>query len=304
MASRRGAALLLVIVIIGLLAFLVTEFQRKAHLEAVSAQNSLLLAQAHALTRSGVAAAVSLLKEESENTTDDRSELWYFGEGEESAQAVPVGDFTVSLLIEDQYGKFPLGALVDQNGKAVANRMEGFRRMVEAMAFEDVDADALTQALVDWIDDDSDGDRYESNAHFTVPNARLKHLDELGRVDVFSDLKPQVFRKLLSKLDVRNDPAINVNTASPEVLLAIHRDISLEDARTLYAKLGDTPDATGAATTATIPEAGRAFPVAFKSKRFRVITRGDAKGVLRQAECILETTSNGKTFRIDDWIQF
>lgn len=311
MRSRRGAALLLVIVIIGLLTLVVSEFQRKSYLESLSAANNTYLLQAHALARSGVAAAVALLNEDAQSgQTDDRTESWYFGQGPEAAQAIPVGEYIVSMRIEDQYGKFPVNAMVDATGKDIPTRIDGFKRMLDAMELPEVDTQALTWALVDWIDDDNSlGDRYEFNRRFTVPNAPIRHLDEISRLEVYCDLKPEILHRILAQLDTRSDAAVNVNTASVPALMAISSAMPLEDAQLLYEKLSTTPDTgNGAVVNTLMPIGGRDFPIQFKSSRFRVVSRGDASGVVREADCVVERKAGsgvGQTgYRAVDWMQY
>ena len=61
MSENRGAALLLVVLLVSLLAVIVVEFQREARLEIRAAANLRDALRAHAIARSGAAVASALL---------------------------------------------------------------------------------------------------------------------------------------------------------------------------------------------------------------------------------------------------
>ena len=302
--GRRGAALLLVVVIIGLLAFLTAEFQRRSHLEAVLSVNALQALQAQALTRSGYAAAVALLRQDSsDNGTDSRADLWANGPTGPT-HVVPVGDYMVSVKIEDQYGKFPVNSLVDQQGAPVPPRVEAYARLLSELKLADADVNALTDALVDWIDRDSSNDRYEYNGKYTVPNAPIKHLSDIARIEGYDRLSAEDMKKLLAHLDARENPVINANTASVPVLMAIHPNLSYDDAKKLYDELSETPDVGGSIVSKYIPSDRRAFTVASTSDRFQVLISSDVNGVVRKAEAIVRRDAGAKRVELLEWVQY
>lgn len=312
--SRRGAALLLTLVIVGLLSLAVVEFIREARYETVSASNAVASVEALALTRSGVAAGAAILKHDMTNSSiDDRTEFWYAGEGEEAVQAVPVGDYTVSLHIEDLYGKFPIGSLVDGNGKVIPARRLAYIRLLEALELEGVDPEDLADALVDWMDEDSSGS-YEYNKDFTVPDASPEHLDELSRIEVYKELPRETLARIRSQLDTRGDlrtdpnakdPEVNVNTASVPVLIAINpnANLTLDDAEAIRDELGTTPVSNDATLLSRIPRGGRALKVVFKSPRFALTVKADVREIVKEARCVVTRDFGPNTVTISDWIQ-
>ncbi len=301
MRRDRGAALLLVVLLIALLAVLVVEFQREARLEFRAAANMRDALQAHALVRSGVAVASALLLADAEDSeVDDRTELWAG-----DVPPVPLGEGILGVTIEDLDGRFPLGALLDNKGKVVPSWAAHYMRLLESLDLEEGDPAELTDALVDWIDTDSDGP-YESNPEYTVPNVPVEHLDSLGRVEGYS---PAVLRKLLPYLDTRSDKDINVNTAPAPVIACLHETLELGAAEELYRDLGEDPVAK--------VEALRSHPAlrdvqAFSaiaqnlkvdSGRFRLRLVADVRGVNRRAEAVLERDRKEKKVRVADWLE-
>lgn len=302
--NTRGAALLLVITVIGLLAFLTAEFQRRSHLEAVVAANTLQSLQAHALVRSGYAAGLSILRRDAdENTTDSRLDLWA-GPGGDSAHIVPIGDYAISLKIEDALGKFPLGSLVDAAGKAQAARVDAFERLLGELGLQEADPGALTDALVDWIDKDSTNDRFEFNDKFAVPNAPLLHLSELSRIEGFNRLSPEDMRKIQAHVDTRLDNSLNVNTAPVPVLMLLSANFSRDDAQRLYEELSATPDTSGSAVAKYVSPNPSIFKPVYASDRFRVKIDADVLGVVRKAECVVKRDKANRRIELSDWTQY
>lgn len=302
--GKRGAALLLVITIVGLLAFLTAEFQRRSHLEAVVAANTAQSLQAHMLVRSGYAAAIAILRRDAEEGgTDSRLDLWAGPEGT-STQVVPVGEYAISLTIEDATGKFPLGSLVDQVGKPVPARVEAFERFLGELKLQNADPAALTDALVDWMDKDPTNDRFEFNEKYEVPNSPLVHLSELSRIEGFASLSPEDMKKIVELTDTRADNGLNVNTAPVEVLMLLSPNFSREDAQKLFEDLSTTPDSGGGSVARYVTPDPRIFKTAYGSDRFRVRIAADVFGVVRKAECVVKRDRTNKRIELSDWTQY
>lgn len=297
MGSNRGAALLIVLAVVALLSVAVVQFQREARVERTYAANTLAALEAQGLVRSGAAAGVALIRAEDPDVLG-RDGYW----NSEVGHLIPVGDNTVSLKIEDQYGKFPIGALIDKNGVPVLKMVDAYKRLLEGMELEDIDVDELTWALVDWIDDDSTDDQYEFNENFVVPDSPIEHLDELGRITGYDGLAPETLEVILSYLDTRVDAEVNVNTASVPMLMALSPTLTITEAEDLYEQLGESPADTEASIAGSIPISARAMKVVLNSNRLRLILSADVRDVRREAECIIEKDKEG-IYRIADWTQ-
>ncbi len=297
MRGQRGAALLVVVLLVALLAVLVVEFQREARLEMRTAGNLRDALEAHALVRSGVAVGSALLLADAEdNDTDHRGELWA---GE--LPPVPLGSGILAVRVEDLAGRFPLGALLDAKGVAIPARTEAFRRLLDALQLEDADEAALVDALVDWIDADENGD-FETNPDVTIPNSPIEHLEQLERIEGFN---ARILARLLPHLDTRSETKLNVNTATPEVLTALHPDLTMDRAEELYQDLGDEPldKPAGFKQRGAVRDLRGAFAleIAVDSNRFRLHLVSDVRGVNRVAVAVLERDPKEKTVRTTDW---
>ncbi|RMG89553.1 MAG: general secretion pathway protein GspK [Candidatus Dadabacteria bacterium] len=298
MKRNRGAALLLVLLLVSLLSVVVVEFLRESRLEARTAANLRDALQAHALLRSGIAVGSALLREDArDNQVDHRGEPWA-----DVIPPVPLGDGVLAVAVHDLYGRFPLAAVLNDRGEPLASRAEALRRLLEAAAPSDADPEALAEALLDWIDANTDG-MYEENPDYTVPNRPLLDLDELRRIEGFT---PEVVAAVAPHLDVRADPKVNVNTASVPVLQALHPDLGPDRAQELYDDLTETPleratDLKNRSAMAGLAITRLVFEVVVESPRFRVDLAADVRGVNRTAQAVLERNRDEDRVRVVSW---
>lgn len=319
--SNRGAALLLVILLVSLLAVLVVEFQREARMELRAAENLRDTLQAHALARSGSTVASALVLADLEaNDYDFRGgDTWSLLNG----LPVPVGDVVISLEVQDLDGKFPIGSLVDDQGNIQSRNLEAYQRFLETLRqylreqpdlaeadiLDRTDPQALADALADWVDRDEDGD-YETYEGYTPPNARVTNLEELYRIAGY-DAVPEgythsVADAILPYLDTRSEAEINVNTAEPPVLAAFHANIDYATAVTWYDDLTERPAETSFRPSdypavQTVPFSASPFTPLVKSQRFLADLTVDVGGVSYPAEALLVRDPQRKTVKTAEW---
>jgi general secretion pathway protein K len=319
-AGNRGAALLLVVLLVSLLAVLVVEFQRRARLELRTSENLRDSLQAHSYVRSGASAAAAvLLWDLEENQYDARTDRWY-----------TIGELTAPLGIEasvdDLSGRFPLGSLVNDKGQVQEKQREAYRRLLEGISqhlkatatqdadlLENADIPELVDALVDWIDADDLGN-YESypDADYDVPNARLTSIEELRRVAGYN-VKPEgyshaIVDAILPYVDTRAELEVNVNTAPVPVLYTLHDQLDYQTAADLYAELEEHP-----AEKTFVPKdyqslssirvwAGHSpLKTVVVSSRFRARVAIELGGVRHEAEAVLERDNDKKTVKQMEW---
>jgi general secretion pathway protein K len=301
---ERGAALLLVVLLVSLLTVVVLEFFREAGVEYRAAGNLRDALQAHALARSGAAIFAVVLQADAQlNSADSRKSLWA-----QPIPSFPVGDFVITVEDrEDLDGRFPLGALVDSQGRARQTVVEAYRRFLKALDLEGADPDQLTDALVDWIDSDSHG-RYEHNDTYTVPNAPLEHVEDLSRIEGYGG---SVFKRVVRLVDTRADKKLNVNTAPAEVLVALHPGMDLDSAKDLFDSLDDRPlEKLDLADLKSRPGMGTFqgrydLDPTVESSRFRiefgVQPMNDPTKTVRRATALLVRDRKNNTVSIAEW---
>jgi general secretion pathway protein K len=162
--------------------------------------------QAQALVQAGVDWARALLSEDRRvSSADHLGEPWAL-----RVPPVPVDNGELTGRIDDQQGAFNLNNLF-RDGQLSPSHLAQFRRLLEILGLPDALADAYLAAHRPLID--------------TADLVLVPGFDAAVR----ARLRP--FVTALPRYT-----AINVNTATPEVLAAVVRGLELDDARALAAQ--------------------------------------------------------------------
>lgn len=152
--------------------------------------------------------------------------------------AMPVENGSLSGQIEDQQGRFNLNNLL-ADGRVNVVQLERFRRLLAILALPP----ALADPLVDWIDTDAEPQPRGGgeDAHYLAlqpphlaANRPLADIAELALVAGFDDNVRARLRPFVTALP--GFVAVNVNTASPEVIAASVDGLTLDDARGIVAQ--------------------------------------------------------------------
>jgi type II secretory pathway component PulK len=312
----RGAALLLVVLLVALLAVLVVEFQREARLEYRSAENLAEDLQGHALIRSGADLAEQVLaiydKNSVANLASARRQvkggemLWQFlFLGETVAIPVPsavlTGEANLRAQLENLYGRFPLGALVgNQTDPYRAVFRDYLNAVKEVLGSGDenplatTDTDTLAQAVIE---------RLESAG----PPGALRRLADLGQAD---GMTPALLKALSPFLDTRAVWKFDVNARCVPLIMTMQQGIALEDAKKLAADLREDPigvDADIPNRIGTVrPEFANSLTT--KSMRFQATLEASVRGGARRARAVFGRPLDDKgaptgRFQREEWVE-
>lgn len=191
-------------------------------------------AQAQLVLRAGVDWARSVLNDDARTSVVDHlGEPWAL-----RLAPVPVDNGRLAGYIEDQQGAFNLNNLVS-DGRVVPAQLACFRRLLAILGL----SAGLADALADWLDADAepqspDGaeDRYylALSPPYLAANRPLTDVAEIALVRGFDASAYARLRPFVTALPRRT--AVNVNTATPEVLAAVVGGLSLDGARALVAQ--------------------------------------------------------------------
>jgi general secretion pathway protein K len=156
---------------------------------------------------------------------------------------LPVERAIVSGSITDAQSRYNLNNLVKEGVRSEGDILLA-RRLFDSLGLEP----ALVDAVVDWIDADSDptGNNGAEDSHYlSLPrpyrtaNRPLAQLEELYRVRGFDARRIERLKPFVSTLPARTP--VNVNTASREVLSAILFESPAEEVRALVASRAAKP---------------------------------------------------------------
>jgi general secretion pathway protein K len=190
--------------------------------------------QAKALVHAGVDWGRAVLSDDRRlSNVDHLGEPWAL-----RLPPVPVDNGELAGRIDDQHGAFNLNNVV-VNGVASVAHVAQFQRLLQVLDLPE----ALADSLADWVDADGeplsqggaeDGYYQGLQPPILAANRALTDVAELALVRGYDEGVRARLRPFVTALP--RFTAINVNTASPEVLVAVVRGLDLDAARALVAQ--------------------------------------------------------------------
>ena len=228
---QRGVALITALLVVSLATVAAVAMVTRLQVDMRRTGNLLNGEQAYAYAVAAESWAYVILRR-------DLAESEYDSLGEDWATALPPiaveGGF-VNGRIEDLQGRFNINNLVVDEGEpsdpedAVnAEQLAYFKRMLDVLDLEP----ALAPALVDWLDadinttfpDGAEDDTYLlADPPYRAANRPLTNISELRLVKGFT---PEVIARLEPHITaLPEETMINVNTATPVVLRALHKEL-------------------------------------------------------------------------------
>lgn len=253
-ASQRGTALVTALLVLAMTVTLTADMAGEQHFDIRRTGNLLQLEQAHQIALGGERWAVAILardrrgesspgqdlvsEEDSGADIDSLDEDWA-----QPLPPIPVEGGQIAGDIVDLQGRFNVNNLVI-DGAVDALALARFERLLAALEIEP----GLAQAVVDWLDADSettfpDGaedDFYVSREQpYLAANRPPTTVSELRQV---RGMEAEHWRRLRPHITALPEPAnINVNTASAPVLQALAPDLDAGTAEQLAARAREEP---------------------------------------------------------------
>lgn len=237
-AGARGVALVTALLVVSLATVTAVAMATRLHVDMRRTANLLHGEQAYAYAIAAESwARVILRRDAGDSEYDSLAEDW--------ATALPPiaveGGF-VNGHIYDLQGRFNVNNLVMPVGTPADGPLAYYKRLLTVLKLEP----ALAPALLDWIDSDINAsfpDGAEDDVYllmqtpYRAANRPLSSISELRLVQGYT---AEVLAILLPHVTaLPGQTVINVNTATPAVLQALHRDLSEGDVEILQADRGE-----------------------------------------------------------------
>ena len=231
---QRGAAVLVAMLVVAIAALAASSFMFRSQVEWRRFENLSRMDQAQSVLRAAQQWGATVLLDDARNSSvDHRGEAW-------ATRLPPVEaeNYRIWGLMEDQEGRFNLNNLV-ANGEIDKQQLAIFVRLLSALRLPE----SLAGAVADWIDADDlpfnansvDSPYYATlQTPYRATNQPLININELLRVKDMDRNTLAMLRPFVTVLPTRTP--INVNTASPEVLVALVQGLSSEEAYSMVAK--------------------------------------------------------------------
>jgi Type II secretory pathway, component PulK len=210
---------------------------------------------------------------------------------------MPVENGELVGQIEDQQGAFNVNNLVS-DGKINVAQLAHFRNLLATLGLPD----ELADALADWIDADSqpqpqggaeDAYYLALDPPYLTANRPLIDVAELALVRGFNDNVRARLRAYVTALP--RATAVNVNTATPEVLASIIEGLDLGSAQTLVAQRDRSYFRDAADFTSRLPRgaAAAAGDISVSSDYFMATLRVTIGGAQARGRALLARRGSG-----------
>jgi general secretion pathway protein K len=290
---QQGIAIVLAISVVALAALVATAIMVSQSTWARQLELNAEHVQARAVLQAGADWARAVLADDRRvSNVDHLGEPWAL-----RLPPMPVENGELVGQIEDQQGTFNVNNLVS-DGKVNAVQLVHFRRLLAILGLPD----ALAYTLVDWIDTDSqpqpqggaeDSYYLARDPPYLTANRPLIDVAELALVSGFDATVLARLRPYVSALPGLT--AVNVNTASPEVLAAVVDGLDLGAAQALVAQRDRAYYRDSGDFTKRLPRgaAAAAEDIGVSSDYFVATLRVTIGGAQARGKALLARTGSG-----------
>ena len=240
----KGVALITVMLILALATILAVSMSTRQQLDIHRSANVFNFEQAYQYVLGAESWAKQILKRDIEkNKTDNLNEDWAA-----VLPPLPIEGGQMSGQLEDLQARFNINNLV-QDGKVQSLYLERFKRLLRNLELDE----NMVTPIIDWLDSNEeigfagaeDNEYLNLSPAYRTANQAMEDISEILLVKGVDFDDYEKLRPFISVL--KSNVAINVNTASAEILSSIVNDVTLEDANSIiedrnkevYEKLDD-----------------------------------------------------------------
>ncbi|MFQ5455528.1 MAG: type II secretion system minor pseudopilin GspK [Nitrospirota bacterium] len=229
--QEDGVALLITLLIAVLLVVLIVEFDFNTRIELKTAGNFRDEQKAYYIARSGISAAIALLKEDREQH-DYLGEFWSL-----PLPPYPLGDGYVTVNIIDENRKINVNHLVKPNRKDINPVVEGqIIRLFQLLDIEE--GEEIVDAIIDWIDRDSEPGDYGAeddyyNSLETPYDSKNNELSTISELRLIKGITDKIFNEISPYLTVYGNGMVNINTSDSIILQSFSDNITEEMAENI-----------------------------------------------------------------------
>ena len=235
--KQGGVAIITAMLVIALGSITMVAISSSQQLDMQRERNEGLIQQARALGISGERFAAALLYRDVQAGLRENSDS-FDDDWAQTIPPVPIDNASIQGCVVDMQGRFNLNNLINVDGVMQDIYAIQFRRLLAQLNIEPAKADAV----IDWLDEDliftvpegAEDDYYTSlEVGYRAANAPFVSVTELQLVKGFSSAVPEEVEDYelllphISALPIDLGPtAVNVNTATPEVLASLSDEVA------------------------------------------------------------------------------
>src|SRR5579875_49719 len=222
---QRGVALLATMMAVALLTILIMDFTTSTSLAYRSAANQANQLRAYYLARSAVNVGIALIAQDARQAAlsnaprvDSLLSIWAL-----PLPSMPIGGGWARVSVVDEARKLNINQLVAPNGQVNQAFAETLTRMLTILG---IDPSIIVPSLIDWLDPDSvltpNGAESDYYLQLIPPyEARNGPMPTIGDLRMVRGINEAIFHQLRKFITTTPSVQININTAPPEVLMAV-----------------------------------------------------------------------------------
>ncbi len=328
--KNRGFVLIAVLLIISVLVTIILEFNYESRMKLHLSDNFHNASKALNYADAGISVAIASLKQNADILSDERFIPLFSGEVQ-----IPVESGYCTILVSDESGRININTFKTSEGEIVRHRVDQILKLIDLLNYQYRQQPpvsySLIPAIIDWVDDDDevtylpfikrDNEGAESNYYidlidpYKCKNAPFETLSELLLVkgmtaaifhgqagDKTQNIGP--VDGIRQYLTIYGDGKININEASPMVILSLSDKMSPSLAKSIieerkikrFVNVGQLKNVPG--MTPQVYESVRELiTVKPKDRYYNVTVTGVAGQFVRKVQIVLRSDSS--TARIE-----
>jgi general secretion pathway protein K len=222
---QRGVALLATMMAVALLTILIMDFTTSTSIAYRSAANQANQLRAYYLARSAVNVGLALIADDARKAAlsnqprvDSLQSIWAL-----PLPPLPVDGGWANLSVVDEARKLNINQLVAPNGQVNPAFAETLTRLLTILG---LDPTLIIPPLTDWLDPDSINTPGGAESDYYLGlkppyEARNGPMPTIGDLRMVRGIDETTFRRLRNFLTTTPSVRVNINTAPPEVLMAV-----------------------------------------------------------------------------------
>jgi general secretion pathway protein K len=227
---QRGVALLATMMAVSLLTVLILDFTTSTSIVYRSAANQANQLRAYYLARSAVQVGIALIAADVRQSAlsnsprvDSLQSMWAL-----PLPPLPVDGGWATLSIVDEARKININQLVGPNGQVNQDFAQTITTLLTILG---IDPTTVVPSLIDWLDPDSvdtpGGAESDYYLRLVPPyEARNGPMPTIGDLRLVRGIDEATFMRLKNFITTTPSVRININTAPPEVLMAVAPQLS------------------------------------------------------------------------------
>lgn len=302
MASNKGMALILTLMILAIMTTMVVEFVHEVYSTNAILNNWKISRQLSLTAKSGITIAKKIISDNQSRYAYTYPGKYEFPLGNIFGENSDVSGGNVFVNIEDENAKFNVNSIIWPNGTTNESSIDSFKRLLKNIELDE----QVAYRVADWIDPDS-----ESRTGRSEHGAKNAYIDSIEELKLIDGLDSKTYEALKPYITVYGaegvtSNVININSASLPVIMALNNDITHDLAERIikYRDLEPLETPSDLVKIAGFEGSlGQSLigMLIVKAVNFKITSLAEDNNIKRIIECVVE--NKGEIFLTKYWCE-